>query len=184
MKINYENKILFGLDKIHYCKDGVIKPLSGALDIEINLEQQYQYGKRQGFDAIRFNSAITGKGQLTLLGLTLEEEADLLGCEYRDGELYVSDVYSPKPVSLLFARQKVDGSELYTVAYKCIFKNPSNSAHTTQGEMDNSTQVLEFDVLVDLDKRLTYFTLDTKRGNKNKVDSFFKELQIPNKVVK
>lgn len=177
--MNYESKILFGLDKIHYCKNGVIKPILGALDIEINLEQPYQYANIQGFESVRFNGALKGKGKLTLLGLTLEEQAELLGCKYESGELYIEDGLNPQPVSLLFAREKVDGSELYTVVYKCICNNPSDVAQTKQGEMNNEVKTLEFDVLVDTNKKLTYFTLDTKTGNKDKVDNFFKEIQYP-----
>ncbi|MPM75036.1 hypothetical protein SDC9_122027 [bioreactor metagenome] len=182
--MNYESKILFGLDKIHYCKDGIIKPILGALDIEINLEQPYQYAKKQGFDSIRFKDSVRGKGKLTLLGLTLEEQAHILGCEYENGELYIEDGFNPKPISLLFSRERADGSELYTVVYKCVVNNPSDVATTIQGEMNNETQTLEFDVLVDLNKKLTYFTLDTKIGNKDTVDDFFKELQYPSRAVR
>lgn len=180
--MNYESKILYGLDKIHYCKDGAIKPLLGALDVEVNLEQPYQYAKRNGLNTVRINGGISGVGRLTLLGLTLEEEADLLGCEYKDGEMYVLDNFNPKPLSLLFSRDKADGGELYTVVYKCIFKNPRDAGTTTQGGMDNMTKTLEFDVLVDTSKKLTYFTLDTKLADKNKVEKFFKEIQIPGGV--
>lgn len=182
--MNYESKILYGLDKIHYCKNGIIKPLLGALDIEINLEQPYEYAKKQGYDSIRFSGALKGSGKLSVIGLTLEEKADLLGCSYSDGELYIADGFKPQPVSLLFSREKADGSELYTVVYKCIFKNPTDVASTMQGEMNNETQALAFDVLVDIDRKLTYFTLDTKLGNKDKIDNFFKEVQIPSKVVR
>lgn len=182
--MNYKSKILYGLDKIHYCKSGVVKPILGALDIEINLEQPYQYAKKQGYDSIRFNGALKGTGKLSVLGLTLEEKADILGCSYNNGELYITDEFNPQPISLLFSREKADEGELYTVVYKCIFNNPTDVASTMQGEMNNETQILEFDVLVDLDKKLTYFTLDTKSGNKDKVDNFFKEVQIPSKVVR
>ncbi len=182
--MNYESKILYGLDKIHYCKSGVVKPILGALDIEINLEQPYQYAKRQGYDSIRFNGALKGTGKLSVLGLTLEEQADLLGCSCNNGELYIEEGFNPQPISLLFSREKADEGELYTVVYKCIFNNPTDVASTRQGEMNNETKTLEFDVLVDIDKRLTYFTLDTKSGNKDKVDNFFKEIQVPTKVVR
>lgn len=182
--MGYESKILYGLDKIHYCKNGVIKPILGALDIEINLEQTYEYAKIQGHKAVRFNGELKGTGKLSVLGLTLEEQADILGCKYRDGELYIEDGFNPKPISLLFSRERADGSELYTVVYKCIFNNPSDVASTRQGEMNNETKTLEFDVLVELNSKLTYFTLDTKNGDKEKVDKFFKEIQVPNKAVR
>lgn len=182
--MNYKSKILYGLDKIHYCKNGIIKPLLGALNIEINLTQSYQYAKKQGYDFVRFNDSIKGTGRLSLIGLTLKEQADLLGCGYDNGELYIGDRFKPEPVTLLFSREKADGSELYTVVYKCIFNNPSDVASTRQGEMNNESKTLEFDVLVDLNKKLTYFTLDTNLGDKDKVDNFFKEIQLPTKAVR
>lgn len=176
----YESKILYGLDKIHYCaKDGVIKPLSGAFDIEISLEQAYTYSTKEGHDAIRINGSTKGKGKLTLLSLTLEEQADLFGYSYKNGELGVGGNYNPPTLSLLCARQKADGGEIYTVVYKCVFNNPSINGTTLKGELEEGVMTLDFDVLVDLNKELTYFSLDTKVGDKNKVDNFFKEIQIP-----
>lgn len=177
--MGYESKILYGLDKIHYCKNGVIKPILGALDIEINLEQEYVYGKKKGYNSIRLNGELKGSGVLNILGLTLEEQADIFGIKYENGELYITDGFNPEPISLIFAREKLDGSELYTVAYKCIFKNPNDVGISTEGEMSNVNKTLEFDVLVDTNKKLTYFTLDTKLADKSKVDNFFKEIQYP-----
>ncbi|MDK2587554.1 hypothetical protein QOZ83_17125, partial [Romboutsia sedimentorum] len=177
----YENKILYGLDKIHICGlDKIIRPLTGALNIEINLEQEYQYAKSQGYDVYRFNGAMKGKGKLTVLNLTLEEQSWLFGYKHKNGELSVDGKFSPPPLSLLFARQKADKGEIYTVAYKCIFKNPGINGRTHQGEMEEDTLSLEFDVLRDMNKELTYFSLDTKdpTSNKDKVDNFFKEIQI------
>jgi phi13 family phage major tail protein len=176
----YENKILYGLDKIHICGlDGVIRPILGALDIEINLEQEYQYAKNRGYDVFRLDGAIKGVGKLTALNLTLEEQSWLFGYKYKNGELSVGGQFSPQPISLLFARKKADKCEIYTVAYKCIFKNPNISGKTRQKEMEEDTLTLEFDVLRDMKKQLTYFSLDTKLANKDKVDNFFKEIQIP-----
>lgn len=178
----YEEKILYGLNKIHYCKnDGVIKSIKGALDIEVTLSQEYIYIKKCGYDSIKFNSPISGRGKLTLLGLTLEEQADLLGYSYENGELAVSDNPIQPNVSLFFARKKADRGELYTVLYNCVFENCNLSGVTYEGEIQEQPITLNFDVLVDINRKLTYFTLDTNTCNKDKVDIFFNEIQIPNR---
>ncbi|CEQ26756.1 major tail protein [Paraclostridium sordellii] len=178
----YEEKILYGLNKIHYCKkDGIIKAIKGALDIEVLLSQEYEYKKKCGYDAIRFNSPIKGKGKLTLLGLTLEEQADLLGYSYSNGELAVGGNPNPPNISLFFARNKMGGGELYTVVYNCVFENSNMTGLTDNGELEEQTITLNFDVLVDIDKKLTYFTLDTNIANQSKVKNFFNKIQLPDR---
>ncbi|EQK42910.1 phage major tail, phi13 family protein [[Clostridium] bifermentans ATCC 638] len=176
----YKDKILYGLNKIHYCKkDSIIKHIKGALDIEVILSQEYEYKKKCGHDAIRFNAPIRGKGKLTLLGLTLEEQADLLGYKYENGELAVGSNPTPPNVSLLFARKRADGGELYTVLYNCIFENSNITGLTKTGDFEEQTLTLSFDVLYDFKRKWTYFVLDNKVGNQNKVNNFFKQIQVP-----
>lgn len=175
-----ENKVLYGLDKIHYAKKGgVVKPLKNAKSIEVVLSQNYTYGKIGGSNAIRFNSPIEGKGTLNILGLTLEEKSDLLGYEYINGEMIVGQNPNPPHVALLFARKLKNGAELYTVLYNCIFENTNISSNTYEGECGHETLTLKFDVLVDLEIKVTGITLDTKTANQDKVNNFFKFIQLP-----
>ena len=134
-----------------------------------------------GYNAISFNGALVGTGKLTVLGLALEEEADLFGFNYSNGEFYIGESQKPSPVSILFARQKADGGELYSVVYKCVFKNNTQNGETTKEEIQEGNKTLEFDVFIDLDKRIRFFTLDTSNPNssKEKIDNFFKEIQYP-----
>lgn len=177
----YKNRIIYGLDKIHYGKDDKIKPINGALSVEVNFNQSSKIFKINGYNAISFNGASVGTGKLTVLGLTLEEEADLFGFNYNDGEFYIGESVNPSPVPLLFARQKADGGELYSVVYRCLFKNNSHNGETTKEEIQEGSKVLEFDVFMDLEKGLNFYCLDTSNPNspKEKINNFFEEIQYP-----
>ena len=180
----YSEKILYGLDKIHYCtNDGIIKPIKGALDIEVKMNEEYKFATMYGNDAIKLNGKITGTGTLNILSLTFDEQKDILGYKGEIGEIYLDDDFNPQPITLLFAREKADGSELYTVLYKCIFNITNIDAKTLQDNVDEDTLELNFNVLIDSNrKNLRYFTLDTKYADKYKVDNFFKEVQLPKSI--
>lgn len=175
-----ENKIVYGLDKIHYLKDGVIKPLKGAISVEIIISQEVTYRKKYGCDAVKFSSPIRGKGKLKVIGLSLEEQSDLLGYVYSNGELAIGENPNAPHVSLLFARQLENGGELYSVFYNCVFENKNINALTKTNDISEEEVEIAFDVLVDTNRKLLGFVLDTKdTSNKNKVNNFFKSIQVP-----
>lgn len=177
----YKNKIIYGLDNIHYCKinENSIKELKGALSINVELSQESVYGKINGYNLIRIDGECVGTGTLTVLNLSLEEQADLFGYDYNNGELAVGKYSRPNNVRLLFSRSKADDGKLYTIFYNCVFKKPNIDSETLSDELNEENLELEFDVLIDNKSSLQYFTLDTLKADKNKVDNFFNEIQFP-----
>lgn len=175
-----EDKIVYGLDKIHYCKNNIIKPLEGAISVEVVISQEVEYKKKCGYDSIKFTSPIRGKGKLKVIGLSLEEQSDLLGYIYSDGELAIGENPNAPHVSLLFARQLESGGELYSIFYNCVFENKNINALTKTNNEEAEEVEMTFDVLVDTNRKLLGFVLDTKdTSNKNKVNNFFKSIQVP-----
>lgn len=187
IKIVYESKIIYGLSDIHYSIDGInIKPLLGGLDISVEFEDESMYAKINGVDRIKISSSLDGDGTLNILGMTIKEMKDILGYQGVEGEMYMQDSFNAPYVTLLFARQKANGEKLLNVLYKCKFDVTGLSAKTIQENVEQENIELKFKCIADNDRyNLQYFILDTETSlNKDKIDNFFKEIQIPEGVKK
>lgn len=173
----YERKKVWGLSNIHYCKNGVIKKIIGAKSVEVIFSQEYEYRNKKGAKAVRFNGVLEGKGKLEVVGLTLEEQANLLGYEFENGELKIGSSPNPPVVSLLFQREKQGGGSLLTVLYKVQFQNKNINSSTRSKNLEYEECVLTFEILTDTDKNLTCLILDTDNADKEKVENFFNKIQ-------
>lgn len=177
--MNYADKIIYGLDKIHYCLDDKnIKALKGALSIELRkVNKEIKLKKGNGY--INLKRKIFLKGTLKILGLTLLEQAELFGYKYVDGELYVDDLVSSKKVRLFFSRNKATGGELYTIVYNCKLESIDIEALTQEEDIENSVLEINIEAYPDEEFNNTYFTLDTDYANPERSSKFFKEILKP-----
>lgn len=183
--MSYNERIIYGLSNIHYSMDGTnIKPLLGAVDILVTFKEDNLYSKINGVNRIKISKAIEGEGTLNILGLTFQEMKDILGYQGTDGEIYMQDSFNPPYVTLLFTREKANGEKLLNVLYKCRFDINDLSAKTLKEAVEQENIELKFKCISDENRYdLQYFILDTETSlNKDKVDSFFKIIQLPEGV--
>lgn len=183
--MGYESKIIYGFSNIHYSIDGInIKPLLGGIDITVEFEDKYVTARKNGIESIKVSGSLDGQGSLNVLGLTMEEMKDILGYKGVLGEMYMDNSFDSKYITLLFERQKANGSKLLNVLYKCKFDVTGLSAQTIQEGVEQENIELKFKCVSD-DSRynLHCFVLDTEEIlNKDKVDNFFKVIQLPEGV--
>lgn len=177
-----EEKILYGFNDIYICRaDGIPIHISGGLSVDIQLKQNYEYGKCGVNKTIRFNGPLYGVGKLTLLNLTLEEQSLLFGyIKDSNGGVSIESVHQPN-LSLLFSRSRKDGHKLLYCIYNVMFKPTSITANTHTDLLNEDTLTVEFDVFTDFKTGLTYYVIDTKNGNNSIINNWFKQVQYPNR---
>lgn len=148
-----KNKVLFGLEKVHYAlitkgvdgsyTYGTPEPIKGAVSLELN-----PTGDPTNFYAdngVYFSrNANTGyEGTLTIAMIPDKFRTEVLGEKLvRGGFLEASDA-KPKEIALLF---EVSGDEEQTrfVYYDVSVARPSNSASTTAESIEIEGQELTF----------------------------------------
>lgn len=184
--MSYNERIIYGLSNIHYSIDGTnIKPLLGAVDVSVTFKEDNLYGNIHGVKRIKLSKSVEGEGTLNILGLTFQEMKDILGYKGELGEIYMQDNFNPQYITLLFTREKANGEKLLNVLYKCKFDITDLSAKTITDAVEQENVELKFKCTPDENRHnLQYFILDTEYGNKDKVDNFFKIIQLPTNIDK
>lgn len=173
-----ENKILYGFSDIHVCKqNGTPVKILGGINVNIDIIQEYQM-----INNIRFNGKVSGKGRITLLNLSEDEQEIILGYKKSSkGGISLGVNNNPPKLKLLFSREKGDGNKILYCVYCCMF-NPSSikaNTHINTNGLEEDVLEIDFDVLVDSNNKLIYYAIDTSTGDKNTCDNWFKEIQYP-----
>lgn len=194
MANNYEEKIVFGMDKIHVAKlkaDGTYEaPVSilGAKAVECSFESKEAVFRADN-KAVYTNKAVSsGSGKLSTLGLTNEERALLTGSLYLGGFALDANAVAPK-FALLFANDKGDGGEIYNVLYNVTFSVPQIKAISKEEQVEENVVEIDFTSLtnsIDVDgtkKDLFYYCVDTKdvTADDSVKTGFFTSVQTPKK---
>lgn len=81
---------------------------------------------------------------------------------------------------LLFERKKLDGNKLLYCFYNVQFKPASLVVKTVEnGDKEEEILEIEFDVYEDEKLKDICYIVDTENANKEVVDNWFREIQIP-----
>lgn len=194
MANNYEEKIIFGMDKIHVAKlkaDGTYDApvaILGAKAVECSYESKETVFRADN-NAVYTNKRISsGSGKLSTLGLTNEEKALLTGNESIGGFTLSANAIAPK-FALIFANDKADGGEIYNVLYNVTFSVPQIKATSTEEQAEENVVEIDFTSLtnsIEVDgakKDLFYYSVDTKdiTANADVISGFFTSVQTPKK---
>ncbi|MCC0639887.1 major tail protein [Clostridioides sp. ES-S-0049-03] len=180
--MNYKEKIIHGFDNIHLClvdENSVPRKILGGISVSIELKQSYKIMKCGGNENIIFYGKVTGAGKLNLLGLTADEEELIWNFKRYKNGIVVEDSIKPNNLRLLFTRKRRDGAIIYYCIYNVIFDIDSILAETDTAKRSSSKRELNFNVFVDKKLKLTFFSMDTKSGEKEILDKWFKKIQIP-----
>ncbi|MCC0644890.1 hypothetical protein KGF45_02255 [Clostridioides sp. ZZV14-6154] len=182
--MSYKEKIIHGFDNIHLCKideNSVPVKILGGISVSIELKQPYKIMKSGGNENIIFYGKVSGTGKLNLLGLTADEEELIWNFKRYKNGIIVEDSIKPNNLRLLFTRKRRDGAIIYYCIYNVIFDIDGILAETDAAKRSSSKRELSFNVFADKKIKLTFFSMDTKSGEKEILENWFKEIQIPEK---
>ncbi|EIS9475930.1 major tail protein [Clostridioides difficile] len=180
---DYKSKILYGLDNIHVCEvSNNSKPIKiiGGKSVNIEISQDYKYLKTNGYESIRLNGNLKGKGKLNVLELSNNEKALIFGYNKSKGGILVGNGNCTR-LRLLFSRNRSDGEKVYYCIYNVMFNQIGLDAGTNTEKKNKSTLEIDFDVLFDYKVGGVYYAMDTLTGDKETLNNWFKEIQYPNR---
>lgn len=174
-----QNKIIFGLDNIHICKDdnGTPIPIKGAVSVEIEISSDITYAYIQN-RKVPMATDKQARGRLVVVGLSQEELATLLGYEQdSNGGILVDEGLNAPQYHLLFSQQTASGDMMLYHVFRVRFSLPSVSGKTIEeGNIDFNEVVLDLDIEYDNDYKGYYYM---KKSNGNDTNGWFGGLHYP-----
>ena len=177
-----QNKIIFGLDNIHICKDGGVPiPIKGAVSIEIEIDTDTKYAYVQ-HKKVPIATSKQARGRLVVVGLSLEELSLLLGYK-RDvnGGILVDEGLKAPQYHLLFSQQTANGDKLLYHVFNVKFILPSINGQTIdEGNIEFNEIILELDIEYDDIYDGYYYMI--KSNDSTVSNNWFNELQYPGYV--
>lgn len=192
---NYEEKIVFGMDKIHVAKlkeDGTYEApvaILGAKAVECSFESKETVFRADNKAVYTNKKVSSGSGKLSVLGLSNSEKALLTGSLDLGGFALDGNAIAPK-FALLFANDKADGGDVYNVLYNVTFSVPQIKATSIEEQAEENVSEIDFTALtnsievdVNVKKDLFYYCVDTKdaTANADVISGFFTSVQTPKK---
>ncbi|GAA0863542.1 major tail protein [Paraclostridium tenue] len=186
----YNEKIVFGFDKIHVAKVnedgtfGVPVAILGAKSVEATFETSEKKVHADNKIVCSDKRVSSGKGKLGVLGLTMTEKALLAGGENMSGGFALSSTTNAPNLALLFSQDKKDGGQILSVLYNVQFDIPGINATTTEDEIEEQIFEIDFTSLPSSDGYY-YYTVDTKDKDADQaiVSKWFTEVQKPKRTV-
>lgn len=185
---NYKQKIVFGMDNICVCKvldngnfDETIVPILGAKACEASFESSEKTIYADNKAVYNDKRISKGSGKLSVLGLTMDEKALLMGVEKVKGGVSLGTTTAAPSLAVMFKQDKADGGQILNVIYNVQFSLPSINAVTTEGEMEEQIAELEFTCLPDVKDGLFFYTVDStdETADAIMVSNWFTEVQKP-----
>lgn len=146
---------------------GTPVPIKGAKSVEGTLNyESVQFYADNGIDFQDFKFS-GGEGTLTVSGLTPEEFTLLFGSQNKNGAVVVNTFDTTPEVALMFERNALgkNGKKLYVI-YACKFAQPSISAQTMEGSIEEENMELTFSIR-ELENGDLYMTVDTTDSSVN-----------------
>ena len=178
-----QNKIIFGLDNIHICKDdgGVPIPIKGAISVEIEISSDITYAYIQN-KKVPMATSKQATGQLVVAGLSLEELSLLLGYKQdENGGVLVDEGLKAPRYHLLFSQQTASGDKLLYHVFNVRFILPSINGQTIDGgNIEFNEIILELDIEYDNIYDGYYYMM--KSNGSTVSNNWFNELQYPGYV--
>lgn len=186
----YNEKIVFGFDKIHVAKVnedgsfGVPVAILGAKSVEASFESSEKKTHADNKVVHSDKRVSSGKGKLGVLGLTMTEKALLAGGENMSGGFALSSTTNAPNLALLFSQDKADGGQILSAIYNVQFDIPGINATTTEDEIEEQVFEIDFTSLPGADGYY-YYTVDTKDKDVDQtiVSKWFTEVQKPKKTI-
>lgn len=191
---NYEEKIIFGMDKIHVAKmkaDGtydVPVAILGAKAVECSFESKETVFRADNKAVYTNKRVSSGSGKLSTLGMSTSEKALLTGSLDLGGFVLDANATAPK-FALLFENDKADGGKIYNVLYNVTFSVPQIKATTTEEQAEENIVEIDFTALTNkftienIDYDLFYYSVDTRDTTADTavLAGFFTSVQTPKK---
>lgn len=177
--INYH--ISYGLSNLHICTDdnSIPIPLPGAIEIELNIDDEYKEGYIGGIEAVRFyaNNIVTGR--LVLVGLSDENKEVLFGIT-RDSRGGIKSSNNNAPhLHLLLQQELINGSKNLTHIYDVQFKENKLASKTTTEDVEINEIELEFTCYYSNKYESYFYTINTATCLDDSCERFFNELVYP-----
>ena len=180
-----------GLSKIHVAPmtaEGTFStpvPIKGAKSVEGSLNYEaIQFYADNGIDFQDYKFS-GGEGTLTVSGLTPEEFTTLFGSQNAKGGVVVNTGDTTPELALLFERDALGkaGKKLYVI-YAVKFAQPSISAQTMEGGIEEETMELSFTIR-ELENGDLYSMVDTTDSSANTtvVNGWYQTVQTSEKVL-
>lgn len=186
MSATYEQKIIYGFDKIHIAKmndDGSfvapVRILGGK-----KAEHKYESSSKNVYSdnrAVYTQTKIkSSTGKIGVLGLLTSEKSLLIGAENMSGGIAIKEGIKPPTVAVLYEQEKADGGKLLHVIYCAKFDIPAVNAVSTEEDIDENITDLEY---VSIAHKSGYYgyTVDTTDPDVDNemIENWYTTVQMP-----